>query len=142
MEEGKVDMFIIQKGKFFPAEQVPFIREKLLALDDDKWTYLFTAKMKDPFIALMISILAGTIGADRFFLGQIVSGVCKLLLFIVFFFVYVAVVITSDEDPSLTLLVSFLLLTAAVLTWYMIDIFNAPRRAKKINLNSIFTLFN
>lgn len=142
MDESKVDMFIIQKGKFFPSEQVPFLREKLLTLDDEKWTYLFTAKLKDPFMALMISILAGTIGADRFFLGQTASGVGKLLLFIVFFFVYFAVVITSNEDPSWTLIVGFLVLTTAILTWYLIDIFNASRRAKEINLNSIFTLLS
>lgn len=142
MDESKVDMFIIQKGKFFPSEQVPFIREKLLAFDDDKWTHLFTVKMKDPFMALMISILVGTVGADRFFLGQTAFGVCKLLLFIVFFFVYFAVIITSDEDPSWTLIVGFLLLTVAILTWYLIDIFNASRRAKEINLNLILTFFN
>lgn len=142
MDESKVDMFIIQKGRFFPSEQVPFIREKLLGLDDNKWTYLFSTKMKDPFMALMVSILAGTVGADRFFLGQTASGVCKLLLFILFIVADVAVVVSSQYNPSWILLAVFLVLMTALITWYLIDIFNASRRAKEINFNSISTFLN
>ena len=38
MEQQKVDMFIMTNGSNLPEQQIPFIREKLLSLDESKWT--------------------------------------------------------------------------------------------------------
>lgn len=55
------------------------IREKLLAVDDSKWAMLSTAQFKDPTTILIISILAGSLGIDRFMIGDTGLGVGKLI---------------------------------------------------------------
>lgn len=38
MDAQKVDMFFLANGSNLPARKAPVIREKLLSLDDSKWT--------------------------------------------------------------------------------------------------------
>ena len=79
MDAQKVDMFIMSNGKFFESHQMTMIRERLIALDDSKWAMLSTVQLKDPTTTLIISILAGSLGIDRFMLGDTGLGVGKLL---------------------------------------------------------------
>jgi TM2 domain-containing membrane protein YozV len=79
MEAQKVDMFVMSNGKFFEGHQINMIREKLLAVDDSKWAMLSTAQFKDPTTILIISILAGSLGIDRFMIGDTGLGIGKLI---------------------------------------------------------------
>jgi TM2 domain-containing membrane protein YozV len=79
MESQKVDMFLMTNGKFFESHQMNMIRERLLALDDSKWPMLSTSQFKDPTTTLIVSILAGGLGIDRFMIGDTGLGVGKLL---------------------------------------------------------------
>jgi TM2 domain-containing membrane protein YozV len=56
-----------------------FIREKLLALDDSQWILLQSLNIKDPTISLIVSIIGGHFGVDRFLIGDIGLGIGKLL---------------------------------------------------------------
>jgi TM2 domain-containing membrane protein YozV len=69
----------MSNGKFFEAHQMNMIRERLLALDDSKWAMLSTIQLKDPTTSLIISILAGSLGIDRFIIGDTGLGIGKLL---------------------------------------------------------------
>jgi TM2 domain-containing membrane protein YozV len=80
MEAQKVDMFVMSNGKFFEGHQINMIREKLLAVDDSKWAMLSTAQFKDPTTILIISILAGSLGIDRFMIGDTGLGIGKLII--------------------------------------------------------------
>lgn len=79
MESQKVDMFIMANAKFFESHQINVIRERLLAIDDSKWAIISTIQLKDPTTSLIISILAGVLGIDRFMIGDTGLGVGKLL---------------------------------------------------------------
>lgn len=79
MDSQKVDMFIMTNAKFFESHQVHVIREKLISLDDSKWPMISTVQLKDPTISLIVSILAGSLGIDRFLIGDTGLGVGKLL---------------------------------------------------------------
>ena len=79
MDAQKVDMFIMSNGKFFEDHQMNMIRERLIVLDDSKWSMLSTVQLKDPTTTLIVSILAGSIGIDRFMIGDTGLGVGKLL---------------------------------------------------------------
>jgi len=79
MDAQKVDMFIMTNGKFFESHQLMDIRERLLLLDDSKFIYIQTLNLKDPTISLIVSIIAGGIGIDRFIIGDVGLGVAKLL---------------------------------------------------------------
>jgi TM2 domain-containing membrane protein YozV len=79
MEAQKVDMFMMTNSKFFEGHQLNAIRERLLAMDEDKWPMLQMVQYKDPTTALLISIFAGAYGIDRFYIGDTGMGVGKLL---------------------------------------------------------------
>jgi TM2 domain-containing membrane protein YozV len=79
MEAQKVDMFIMTNAKYFESYQITGIRERLIAMDDSRWAMISTVQLKDPTISLIISILAGHFGIDRFILGDTGLGIAKLL---------------------------------------------------------------
>ena len=79
MEAQKVDMFIMSNAKFFESHQINVIRDRLIAIDDSNWAMISTIQLKDPTTSLIISILAGSLGIDRFMIGDTGLGVGKLL---------------------------------------------------------------
>ena len=79
MDTQKVDMFIMANSKFFESHQVAQIRDHLLTIDDSKWIVIQTLQFKDPTTSLIISLLGGSLGIDRFIIGDTGLGVGKLL---------------------------------------------------------------
>lgn len=79
MEESKVDMFIMTNAKFFESHHIPMIKDALLSMDESKWTFVQSLSFKDPIISLVLSLCAGTLGVDRFFVGDVGLGIAKLL---------------------------------------------------------------
>ncbi|HJA86162.1 MAG TPA: TM2 domain-containing protein [Candidatus Bacteroides avicola] len=79
MDSQKVDAFIMANGKYFHDYQISAVREFLLAADDSKWPMIQALQFKDPTITLIISIIGGSLGIDRFFLGDMGLGVIKLI---------------------------------------------------------------
>jgi len=79
MDAQRVDMFTMSNSKFFESHQLPQIRERLLQMDDGKWSIIQTLQFKDPTIMLIVSILVGQLGIDRFMIGDTGLGVGKLL---------------------------------------------------------------
>jgi hypothetical protein len=79
MDVQKVDMYLMANGKFFEGSVIPMIRESLLKLDDSKFVQLQTLNLKDPTTILIVSILGGTLGIDRFLIGDTGLGIGKLL---------------------------------------------------------------
>ena len=81
MEQQKLDMFMMTNQKYFPAEKIMFLKEKLASLDDSKFALVSTIELKDPTTNLLISLFIGSIGVDRFMLGETGMGILKLLTF-------------------------------------------------------------
>lgn len=79
MDAQKVDMFIMTNSKFFESHQIVQIRDRLISLDDSKWSVLQTMQFKDPTTSLIISIVAGGLAIDRFYIGDTGLGIAKLL---------------------------------------------------------------
>lgn len=79
MDSLRVDQFIAANGKFFPNEKIPIIKQRLLDADETKSEVVQCIDFKDPTMLLVISILVGALGIDRFMLGEIGLGVFKLL---------------------------------------------------------------
>jgi TM2 domain-containing membrane protein YozV len=79
MEAQKVDMFIMTNAKYFESYQINGIRERLIALEDSKWAMISSIQLKDPTVSLIVSILAGPFGIDRFLIGDTGLGIGKLL---------------------------------------------------------------
>lgn len=79
MDSQKVDLFLAANQKFFSPTQILSIKDRLLALDDDRFAIINGLDYKDPTMMIIISIFAGTLGIDRFILGDTGLGVLKLL---------------------------------------------------------------
>lgn len=79
MDAQKVDMFIMSNSKFFESHQVPLIRETLINTDDSRWIAVQSLALKDPTISLIVSLLGGPLGIDRFLIGDTGLGIGKLL---------------------------------------------------------------
>ena len=68
MDSQKVDLFILTNQKYFEPAQLQLIRLALSSIE-----------YKDPSMMLLVSIFAGTLGIDRFMVGDTGLGVAKLL---------------------------------------------------------------
>src|SRR5579859_8153788 len=79
MDAQKVDMYLMSNAKFFEGHQVTAVRDKLIAADDSKFVVLQASNLKDPTVILIVSLLAGALGIDRFMLGDTGLGIGKLL---------------------------------------------------------------
>ena len=79
IDKQKVDMYIMSNQKYFPAEKIMFLKQKLYSLDDEKFSMLSTIELKDPTTLLIISLFLGSFGIDRFMLKDTAMGVVKLL---------------------------------------------------------------
>lgn len=79
MDMQKVDMYIMTNQKYLPAEKIQLLRDRLLAADDNKMVMLSGVEMKDPTTILLVSIFLGSLGIDRFMLGETGMGILKLL---------------------------------------------------------------
>ncbi len=78
MDAQKVDMFIMSNGKFFEPHQLAYIRDRLINTDESKSSILYSLQFKDPTVVLIVSILAGPLGIDRFLIGDTGLGLLKL----------------------------------------------------------------
>lgn len=110
MEQNKVDMYIMTNQKYFPAEKIMYIKEKLAAMDESKFSMISTIEMKDPTTILLVSIFLGGLGIDRFMLGDTGMGILKLL--------------TGGCCGILTI----------------VDWFTVSKKTKELNFNNIMTM--
>lgn len=79
MEQQKMDMFVMTNQKYFPAEKMVYLKERLRTMDEEKFSLVSTIEFKDPTTVLLVSIFLGALGIDRFMIGDIGMGVLKLL---------------------------------------------------------------
>ena len=110
MDQNKVDMYVMTNQKYFPAEKIMYLKEKLAAMDENKFTMVSTVELKDPTTILLVSILLGGLGIDRFMLGDTGMGILKLL--------------TGGCCGILTI----------------IDWFTVSKKTKELNFNNIMTI--
>lgn len=78
MEQIQVSQFIALYGSKFPTYSLPQLSNMLRSMDYSIASVQM-AQMKDPTISLILSILLGGWGIDRFYVGNIMLGVLKLI---------------------------------------------------------------
>ncbi|MCI5892616.1 MAG: TM2 domain-containing protein [Clostridiales bacterium] len=110
MEQNKIDMYIMTNQKYFPAEKIMYLKDKLRTMDEEKFSLISTIEFKDPTTILLVSIFIGTLGIDRFMLGDTGMGILKLL--------------TAGLCGILTI----------------IDWFTVSKKAKELNFNNVMAL--
>ena len=110
MEQTKIDMYIMTNQKYFPAEKIVYLKDKLNSIDESRFSLLSSVELKDPTTIMLVSIFLGGLGIDRFMLGDIGVGVLKLL--------------TAGVCGILTI----------------VDWFTVSKKAKEINFNNVITI--
>ena len=110
MDTSRLDMYIMTNQKYLPAEKIVFVKEKLKNIDEERFALVSAVEFKDPTTILLVSIFLGSLGIDRFMLGDTGLGILKLL--------------TGGLCGILTI----------------IDWFTVQKKAKEANFNKLMTI--
>ena len=79
MTSEKIIMFVASHSKDFDMAHIPQIKSILEKIPDEKGTAILGMDLKSPTTVLIVSLLVGGFGIDRFMLGQAGLGVLKLI---------------------------------------------------------------
>lgn len=76
-----IQNFLITKSKYFRSGDLMYIKQKLATMDEDQIMLVMSLDYVNPTTNLVVSILVGSLGVDRFLIGQVGLGVLKLVTF-------------------------------------------------------------
>ena len=79
MEGLKADMLMLRFADAVPKNQAVVLRSQLSNADDSAFSRVAMVQTYNPLLTLILSMVFGFIGVDRFYLGDIGLGICKLL---------------------------------------------------------------
>ncbi len=78
MEQQQAEQFIAIYCNKLPLEAINIIKEKILTMDYNTASIIL-AQAKDPTISILLSVLVGSLGIDRIYIGDTGLGIIKLL---------------------------------------------------------------
>ena len=79
MEREKAETFMQANSVLFPASKMAFLTDALASKDEKSSSKVLGSTFKQPVVALVLSLVFGTLGVDRFYIGDTIKGVIKLL---------------------------------------------------------------
>ncbi len=79
VDKQKIDFFIMSNKDNFPVDKLPVIQQALSRMDENTFNNISMLQFKSPMTALLLSIFCGSLGVDRFYLGDTGLGIGKLL---------------------------------------------------------------
>lgn len=77
------NLFLMLLGGKISTEQKLMINDKLDNIDEKKFNNLSLIPFKNPLVAVVLGIVFGIFGVDRFYQGNIKLGVLKLVIWLV-----------------------------------------------------------
>lgn len=78
MDKQKIDLYLTTNAKYFEPTAIPIIRSKMENASEETMLTLQATELKDPTTVLLISIFLGSLGIDRFMIGDTGMGILKL----------------------------------------------------------------
>lgn len=100
MDEQKINLWLESNAKYFNAQQIPILREKLKKASDEQFLAVQSQSYIDPTIATIISVVLGEIGIDRFMIGDIGMGILKLLTLGLYGILYLIDIFTISKKAK------------------------------------------
>ena len=79
MDNNKIDMYISSMQDNFRGTDMFLLRSSLEKMDDSKLPMLQSIDYKSPVVAIVLSLFLGFLGIDRFYTGNIILGILKLI---------------------------------------------------------------
>lgn len=125
MDKNAILMMLSDK---IPSQSLPLLQDKLKDASEDKINSLATLPFKSHILGLILGILFGCWGVDRFYKGDIGLGCAKLGLCIV------------GIIGTFFVIGGFLLLILWI--WSIVDLFLVWKGIKEDNLNKILMTLN
>lgn len=80
MDQNKIQLFMVTNQDKLPMEMIPLISNRLEAADDSRMPVLMSMDLKSPVVALVLSLVLGGFGIDRFYIGDNTNGAIKLIV--------------------------------------------------------------
>ena len=75
----QTNMLLMTYSKYFPEESIMMLKQKFDQMDESKKSLMYSLQFKDPVTTLILSLLVGGLGIDRFYIGDTGLGIAKLL---------------------------------------------------------------
>lgn len=76
---SSVNMWLMFNQKRLTNRGLVMLSEALKGLDEEEFSVIQTSELKEPNVALVLSIFLGTFGVDRFYIGDLGLGLGKFL---------------------------------------------------------------
>ena len=108
MDKDTTAELMFQFSNVVPSDKLGYLKNRLEKAPDESYENIAMTKTKSPIVVLIFSIILGWLGVDRFIIGDVGLGVCKLLFGGVTFGI-----------------------------WWLIDIFLTYNKCKEKNLQNI-----
>lgn len=80
MDQNKIQLFMVANQDKLPMEMIPLISNRLEAADNSRMPVLMSMDLKSPVVALVLSLVLGGLGIDRFYIGDNTNGAIKLIV--------------------------------------------------------------
>ena len=74
-----INQFLLTNGKMFSSTDLIEVKKQLESLTPEQIQLLSAVEFLDPTINLVVSVVAGGFGADRFLIGQTDKAILKLV---------------------------------------------------------------
>lgn len=105
--EERVRFWLSANANKLPEAQLHSLKERLMAMSDSEFERISYVSLTDPTLMLVISIFFGSLGIDRFAIGDIGLGIGKLVT------------------------------CGGLYIWWIIDLFNIMNATKEKNMQKI-----
>lgn len=79
MNPTTINTYLMANASNFPVDSLDTIRQKLSLVPDEKFQQLTSIQLKNPIVAFWLAFFLGGLGIGRFYIGDIVLGILKLI---------------------------------------------------------------
>lgn len=79
MDKQKISMYLMANADKLPSESMPYVNERLENADEKNEMMILGTSLNSPMMMLIVSIFVGSLGIDRFIIGDIGLGIGKLI---------------------------------------------------------------
>lgn len=111
-KEKKIQTFCLINIKYFGEDNIKNVKNILENVEEELLDKILLLEFKNPFVSLFISLHGGLFGIDRFYIGDTIFGIFKLITF------------------------------GGFSIWYIIDLFFIMKRTRKLNIQKIYNFIN
>ncbi|TQR27809.1 NINE protein [Campylobacter sp. MIT 97-5078] len=131
------NFFLIDMIDKIDEANMPLIKQSIEELNDEDIQSLMCISFKNPIIGLLFGFFMGIFGFDRFYKGDTILGIFKIILFVLCIGLFIVAIIIlvgfRYEDLAIVLFIASGLTLLASLIWWFIDLFMVYFGIKKDN---------